>query len=48
MAPMLDKPEQPQLIPGRRPNIQIAEKTLLQHLQTITQPKTSLKFQKVL
>ena len=37
---MLDKPEQPQLLPGRRPVIQIAERPILQQPQNIIQPKT--------
>ena len=38
--PPLDKPEQPQILPGRRPIIQIAEKNW-QQLQNIIQPKTT-------
>ena len=39
----LEKPEQPQLLPGRRTIIQIAERPILQQPQNITEPKTRLK-----
>ena len=34
-----DKPEQPKLIPGRKPIIQIAERAILQPPWIATQPK---------
>ena len=43
MSPPLDKPEQPQILPGRRPIIQIAERPILQQPQNIIQPKTTSK-----
>ena len=43
VSPLLDKPEQLQLLPGRRPIILIAEKSILQQPQNIIQPKTKLK-----
>ena len=38
-----DKPEQPQLLPGRKPITQIAQRFTLQQSQKITQSKTRLK-----
>ena len=38
-----DKPEQPKLLPERKPMIQIAERPILQHPQTIVQSKTRSK-----
>ena len=35
-----DKPEQPQLLTGRKPIIQIAERSILQQPQNVTQSKT--------
>ena len=40
MSPLLDKPEQPQLLPDRKSIIQIAERPILQQCQNIIQPKT--------
>ena len=34
------KPEQPKLLPGRKPIIQIAERPILQHPQNVWQSKT--------
>ena len=34
------KPEQPKLLPGRKPIIQIAGKPILQHPQNVVQSKT--------
>ena len=39
-----DKPEQPKLLSGRKPIIQIAERPPLQQSQNITQSKTRSKF----
>ena len=41
ISQLLDKPKQPQLLPGRRPIIQIPERPLLQQPQYIIQPKTT-------
>ena len=43
MSELLDKPEQPKLLPGRRPIIQITERPLLQQSQNSHQSKTRLK-----
>ena len=43
MSQLLDKPEQPKLLPGRRSIIQIAERPPLQQSQNINQSKTRLK-----
>ena len=37
MPQLLDKPEQPQLLPGRRPITQIGERPILQQPQNIIQ-----------
>ena len=39
VSQLLDKPEQQQLLPGRRPIIQIAERPILQQPQNIIQSK---------
>ena len=41
--PLLDKPEQPKMLPGRRPIIQIAERPILQQPQNIIHSKTTLE-----
>ena len=43
MSQMLDKPDQPKLLPGRRPIIQIAQMHPLQQYQSFNQSKTRLK-----
>ena len=43
MCKLLDKPEQPQLLPGRRPIMQIGEISILQQAQNSIQPKTKPK-----
>ena len=45
MSQPLDKPEQPKLLPGRRPIIQIAEWPPLQQSQNINLSKTKSKVQ---
>ena len=39
VSQLLPKSKQPQLLPGRRPIIQIAERPILQQPQNIIQPK---------
>ena len=43
MCPKHNRSKQPQLLPGRRPIIQIAERQFLQQPQNIIQPKTRTK-----
>ena len=43
MSQLCDKCEQPKLLPGRKPIIQIPERPILQQSQNITQFKTKLK-----
>ena len=40
---LLDKPNQLQLLPGRRPIIQIVERPILQQPQNVIKPKTRPK-----
>ena len=40
-----DKPDQPKLLPGRKPIIQITERPLLQQPQNFTQSKKDKKSQ---
>ena len=42
MSQPFDKPEQPRLLPGRMPIIQIAERPILQQSQSKTRMKTSV------
>ena len=44
MFKLYDKPEQPKLLPGGKPIIQIAERPPLQQSQDIKQSKTRSKF----
>ena len=46
MAELVDKPEQPKFIPGRRPIIQITERSPLQQSQNINQSKIKSKVSK--
>ena len=43
MSQLLDKPEQPKLLPGRRPIMQIAKRPPLQQSQNINQSKSRSK-----